>query len=144
MRVSTRLSLRRIAAFLPVFSARDFQFALPIEPVSQQGNVITFLGVSYNPEVYRFLEVLSQTSLTNLPPNLHLGEWGESEEAQSLFNDRTALDGATPDQLGRLLTLLMHRERIYEGTLLHAHETGLLTGILRQAAVLAAEGEASA
>jgi hypothetical protein len=65
-------------------------------------------------------------------------EWSESAEFASLIARPENLEDASPDQLSKLLTLLFRQDRFDEGTLAHAHNTGLLLAILRRARGLAA------
>ena len=60
-------------------------------------------------------------------------------EALTLRDSPASLAKATPDQLSHLLTVLIRQDRFAEGSLVASYESGLLTGILRRAAVLAGE-----
>jgi len=68
-------------------------------------------------------------------------EWMKTQEAQRLRDDREALSRATPDQLARLLTVLIRQDRFVEGALQSAFESGLLTRILERAASILGEIE---
>jgi hypothetical protein len=50
-----------------------------------------------------------------------------------------ALASATPDQLAKLITVVVRQERFYEGSLAGAFEDGLVLAIVRRAGVLARE-----
>ncbi len=64
-------------------------------------------------------------------------DWMGSDEARRLRDDPSALDSATPGQLGRLLTTLIRQDRFVTGALIDAFESGLLLKLLRRVAVLA-------
>jgi hypothetical protein len=56
-----------------------------------------------------------------------------------LRDDPNALKNATPEQLAKLLTVLIRQERFCDGVLNSAFKSGLLTGILERVAVLLEE-----
>lgn len=57
-------------------------------------------------------------------------------EAQALIADHANIASATPDQLVKLATSLVRSDRFTEGSLAGAHESGLLTAIVRRASVV--------
>lgn len=63
--------------------------------------------------------------------------WAPTPEAVALRNDRAALAAATPDQLQKLLTMLVREDRFSEGSLAESFESGLIAAIARRAKVLA-------
>jgi hypothetical protein len=63
-------------------------------------------------------------------------EWMTSAEARELRDNREKLAEASPDQLAKLLTLLIRQERFCDGTMAEAYESGLLLTILRRAKAL--------
>src|SRR5262249_48969001 len=65
--------------------------------------------------------------------------WKQTPEAQTLRDDVKALEQATPEQLARLLTVCIRQDRLCEGALEAAFESGLLTRILERAAVILRE-----
>lgn len=66
-------------------------------------------------------------------------DWAHSPEAEHLRDDPECMACATPDQLSRLLTVVIRQERFCEGALESAFESGLLTAICRRAAQLESE-----
>lgn len=66
------------------------------------------------------------------------GTWLQTPEGQALRDDRTAVAGATPDQLARLLTAIIRSDRFVEGSIAGAYESGLLLAIARRAAAMLA------
>ena len=60
-----------------------------------------------------------------------------------LRDDPAALQSATPEQLGRLLTVLIRQDRFIDGSLAGAFESAFLLEILRRVAVQATRGSSS-
>ena len=120
--------LDALAGFLPRFEASDFEFGEMIQRpggmpfYSSSEDALSFVQVCYDMKwVHPFDWV----------------EWMESPEAEHLRDDPAALESATPDQLQRLLTVLIRQDRFVDGALEGAYESGLLMRIVRRAAVLA-------
>ena len=65
--------------------------------------------------------------------------WAQTPEGRALHDDREALANATPDQLARLLTAVIRMDRFSDGALADSYDSGLITAILRRAAVLASQ-----
>jgi hypothetical protein len=63
--------------------------------------------------------------------------WATTSEAQLLRDDPSALASASPDDLGRLLTVVVRGDRFSQGELLAAWDSGLLRRIVERAAKLA-------
>ena len=66
-------------------------------------------------------------------------EWMNSQEAVDLRDDPAALKRATPEQLIKLLTVIIRQSRFVEGALDSAFESSLLARIVRRASALAEE-----
>ncbi|WAI02049.1 DUF6508 domain-containing protein [Methanogenium organophilum] len=66
-------------------------------------------------------------------------DWVHTAEAEGLRDDPRCMACATPDQLSRLLTVVIRQERFCEGALESAFESGLLTAICHRAAQLESE-----
>jgi hypothetical protein len=60
-----------------------------------------------------------------------------SSEARALLEDPAAMREATPEQLARVLTVIVRLERFSDGTMAGAVRSGLVARLLRRAAVLA-------
>ena len=74
--------------------------------------------------------------------NFDWPEWGQTSEARNLFDDQAALADASPEQVFRLLTVVLRRDHFCEGTLDEAFESGLILRIVRRAAeIVKAEEE---
>lgn len=65
--------------------------------------------------------------------------WKETPEFAELDDKPAALVAATPEQIARLLTVLIRQDRFAEGSLAQHYDSGLLLGILKRATVLAAK-----
>lgn len=65
--------------------------------------------------------------------------WLETDEGRALKLEPEALESATAEQLGRLLTAIVRSDRFVEGSIEGAFESGLLARIARRAAALLAE-----
>jgi hypothetical protein len=68
--------------------------------------------------------------------NFDWGTWMNTEEAIRLRDDHDCLAQATPEQLSKVLTVIIRQERFCDGVLAGAYESGLLVRILRRAADL--------
>ena len=67
------------------------------------------------------------------------GSWAETAEATVLYEDRSALKNASPEQLAKLLTWQIRNDRFSEGSLSKSFDSGLLVGILGRAEAMRAE-----
>lgn len=63
-------------------------------------------------------------------------EWQSGFECASLFRNGDALEEADEDQLARMLTLIVRKDRFVEGFLIEAINDGLLTAIAERAEAL--------
>ena len=127
--------LRALADYLPRLESPGFEFGHWHETEEKEPGVTT-LGYFEDGSVSSAL-VKAAYETGWVLPTFDWGEWQGSLEAGQLRDDSAALERATPDQLARLLTVLIRQDRFVEGALNDAFESGLLTGILRRAAVLA-------
>jgi hypothetical protein len=69
----------------------------------------------------------------------HWVSWCESDAAQALCRDPSALARAEPMQLLYLTTALIRQDRFSEGALLGAFKSGLILSIVRRAAAIIEE-----
>ena len=121
--------LDALAGFAREFESPDFSFG---RIVSNPGSMPHY---ELSPVAIRFVDTCYKAGW--IQP-LDWVEWKRTPEAARLRDDPAALEEATPEQLGRLLTVLIRQERFVEGALGSAFKSGLLTGIVRRIAVLAA------
>ena len=66
-------------------------------------------------------------------------EWKATPQAQRLMDDHSAVAVAGPLDLSRLITVLVRQDRLDEGYLGAAYDTGLVTAIVRRASALLAD-----
>lgn len=65
--------------------------------------------------------------------------WLAAPEGRMLLSDQSAIAGATADQLSKVLTAHVRRDRFADGTLLEAFESGLMRAVAARAVVLLGE-----
>ena len=128
--------LRALASFLAAFEAEGFEFGAWAGGDKIGPRSYTMPYYSFGPIAEDFLRRGVAGWVT---PAFDWPAWAATEEFQRLSRDPDALTGATPDDLARLLTVLVRSERFGDGQLAAAFDSGLLVGILRRAQVLASE-----
>ena len=133
--------LRRLASFLPKFESTAFEFGKWNNPKStgQDAFTLPFFVLSETADAF----VKEAYDLGWVEGDFDWGTWMGTPEALSLRDSPASLAKATPAQLAHLLTVLIRQDRFAEGSLVASYESGLLTGILRRAAVLAGESGGS-
>ena len=89
----------------------------------------------YAPVVDRFVDLFYEDGW--LAPDFDWMTWTETDEARRLATDPEAIERATAEQLGRVLTVLVRQERFGDGALAGAIASGLVVRVLRRAAELA-------
>ena len=121
----------------PEFQTPGFEFGHFASPISPEPNVIipsyfffSSTAESFVRAAYDYGWVLTGFDWLT---------WAESAEAIQLRDDPEPLRHATPEQLAHLLTLCIREDRISNGALSSAFESGLLTRILERAAVILSE-----
>ena len=124
--------LDTLAAFLPEFESPGFEFGRMRE--RSDGT----RSYHPSPNASRFLKVCS--NLEWVEP-FDWFDWKDSPEADGFWENPSAVEEATPEQLGRLLAVLIRLDRIAEGTMITASDSDLLVGILQRAATLAEDIE---
>jgi hypothetical protein len=125
--------LRGLADLLPLFEAPDFAFG------TWEGGDRRPDGTIHMP-YYTLSEGGERFRQAAGPLLLHQFEWpawSRTPEFQRLDRDPAAIAGASAEQLQQLLTVYFRAERFSDGTLEGAFDRGVLTAILRRAAVLA-------
>ena len=129
--------LRGIVAFLPSFKAPGLEFGHWTEPSSDQPGVMILPYFSLSEVAWSFEQ--TAYDLGWVMRDFDWPTWKQTSEAQTLRDDSQALAQATPEQLARLLTVCIRQDRLCEGMLGAAFESGLLTRILERAAVILRE-----
>ena len=120
--------LDALARFVQEFESPGFEFGRMASPPGTMPHYVL------SEKATRFVEVCYDMGWVQ--PDFDWVEWKNSDEAKQLRDDRSALEEATPGQLGHLLTVLIRQDRFVEGELGDAFESGLLLGILRRAGAL--------
>ena len=128
--------LRALASFLPAFEAAGFEFGRWAGGEQREPGVFTMPYYAFSPAAEEFLGLGVGGWVT---PAFDWPAWGATDEFARLSRDPAAVARASPDQLARLLTVLVRSERFGDGQLAAAFEAGLVVGILRRAEVLARE-----
>lgn len=126
--------LEALAAFLPIFEAPGFVFATWGGGEEVEPGVHQMPYCSLSTEALRFLDAAYQAGW--VVPGFDWSEWAGTPEGEALLAGPQGLAQATPEQLARVLTVLIRLDRFSEGRLLEAYRTGYLTAILRRAAEL--------
>lgn len=127
--------LRGIAAFLPVLERSGFEFG------AWQGGVdgsespqMPFYALG--PEAHDLVQTARELGWVY---DFDWQAWMASEEGRHLLGDGQSVASATPDQLERLLTVIIRSDHLGDGALDAADMSGLLVAILRRAEALASE-----
>lgn len=129
--------LEALAKYLPVFTAPGFKFS-DVVPAKVEGDIIQMGWTSYGPEAKAFMQDcydygwVQSTDWTN---------WMQTEEAQELSRDPTRMAAATIEDLAKVLTVSLRRDRFVEGSLAEDFEGGLITRAVTRACELGAANE---
>jgi Family of unknown function (DUF6508) len=129
--LTQRQRLEALAAFLPAFESPDFVFGAWDEPPAGGLQLPHF---ALSPVAEEFLAEVGRGGW--IINGFDWKAWNATPEAVSLRRG-DGFDRATPIALARLLTALVRQDRFVEGTLVEAHESGLLRRIVARAAALA-------
>ena len=125
-------SLKALARYAPIFEKDGFTWGFWADPKHDQ--VMPYFVES--DEAKAFVEEAYEHGwiIRNFP----WSEWMSGEEATRLSREPGAIEAATSDQLGKLLTSCIRADRFREGALEEAYHGGLLTRIVRRADTLVA------
>ena len=125
--------LQALADFLPLFEQSGFEFGEWIANPKSETGVLMMPYYSWSDTAHLFVKTAYDTGWVL---NFDWPAWKQTDEAIGLRDDAAALAAAAPEQLARLLTVLIRQDRFVEGALGSAYEAGLLMSILRRAAEL--------
>jgi hypothetical protein len=128
--------LERLGAYSAVFAQEGWTFGQWSGGEDVSRGVFDMPYFSFDEEARGFLECCMADGW--VLQGFDWVQWASSEEAQGLIRDAEKLAAARPRQLACLLTMLIRQERFCGGTLSMALDSGLLPGIVRRAANLAA------
>lgn len=129
--------LRRLAWHRSAFEAPDFEFGSWVPSRRRDDGVIVMGWYEPGPETEAFLA----DARTMIMP-FDWPTWAGGPSGQALLGHPEAVASASADDLRRLLTVYMRSERFGDGTLEAAFDSGMLTAIIRRAAVLAGAEQA--
>jgi hypothetical protein len=128
------MELHALVSFLSEVERPDFK-AGDVAPSREEApGVWTMPYVRYSDTVEKLVQAAYDHGL--VLRDFDWAKWASTKVARSLRDDEATLAAATPEQLARLLTVLIRQDRFAEGTLLDAFESGLILRILRRAAKL--------
>jgi len=128
---SVKERLEELASFLTCFESPDFKFGSWQEHEQKDPQIYIMPRLDYAPQVDDFMRVAYD--LEWVRPEVDWPTWKQTAEAVELRDKPETLASATVEQLEKLLTTLIRQERFVDGALLSAHESGLLTAIIRRA-----------
>ncbi|MYD92410.1 MAG: hypothetical protein F4Y02_01690 [Chloroflexi bacterium] len=117
-------SLKALAGFLPKFEAPGFEFG------SWESG-----WFSPSQEALDFISACYESGW--MKPDFDWPAWAGTDEASRLRDDPAAIENATPEQLSRILTVMVRQDRFVEGSLGGHFESGLIVRIVRRIANLA-------
>ena len=126
--------LTRLAGFCPIFELKGFEFGKWCGGEEIGHGVIEDHYFQFGDSAAALIEMCYEFGWV-----LHSFKWSEwmhSTEAQELRDRPEKLAEASPDQLAKLLTVLVRQDRFCEGNLAAAYQSGLILGILHRASVL--------
>jgi hypothetical protein len=123
--------LQALADFLPILEKPNFTGGWIPDSQEIEPRVFIMPDPILSKEADEFLQAAYKHGW--VLRNLNWPDWAQTEEAISLLQDE-ALARATPEQLYRLLTVVIRQDRFVEGALLNAFESGLILRIVRRAA----------
>ena len=125
--------LRALAELIPILEAPDADFGRWETPQPRDG--VHSLGwFEFGPTAERWREGVARGAWVIV--GFDWRTWLETDEGRALKGGGDALAAATLDQLGQLLTAIVRSDRLVEGSIEGAFESGLLAGISRRAAAL--------
>lgn len=135
------MQLRELVRFLPALERSDFKAGDIVASRETEPGVWSMPYASYGETADEFVRAAYEHGW--VLRDFGWPEWKDSMEAKSLYDDDASLAVATPEQLARLLTVVIRQDRFVEGALLDAFESGLILRIVRRAAKLLEAGEAT-
>ena len=126
--------LQALADFLLLFEQPGFEFGEWLKNPKSESGVLRIPYYSWSDTAQSFVEMAYDTGW--ILSDFNWPAWKATDEAISLRDDPATLAAATPEQLARLLTVLIRQDRFVEGALAGAFKSGLLTNIVGRAAAM--------
>ena len=130
-----RRRLRILGDLLPALEAPDFVAGQWHYSERRDDGVLTMPWFELGPAGHAFTRAVGESGFMLI--GFAWPDWISTPEAIALRTDRDALAHATPDQLAKLVTMLIREDRFNEGALAHSFKTGLIAAIARRAKGLA-------
>lgn len=121
--------LEALAKYVPIFTAPGFKFYEDM-PARVEGGLIQMGWTSYGPEAEAFIQDAYDYGWVQ---GTSWSEWMQTEEAQSLSQDPERMAMATVEQLAKVLTVSLRRDRFMEGSLASDFESGLIIRAVKRA-----------
>ena len=134
--LSNKQRLRRLGNFSQVFKQKGFRFGKMVFRDPDTGEPT--MHYSFSKEAERFIKICRECGW--VLRDFDWGTWKDTSEAMELRDNPEVMARATPDQIAKLLTVLIRLERFCSGSLANAFKSGLLLAILRRVAALARKG----
>jgi hypothetical protein len=134
-----RSALQSLAGFLDRLSNSDFRAGEWVSPKSDHDDVIQMPYVHFSEVVEEFVKAAYDDLW--LDTKFDWPKWAGSLEAARLVRDPHALSTAKPEDLSRLLTVCIRRDKFSEGSLLGDFESGLILRIVQRAAAILGESK---
>ena len=126
---SDQQRLEALASYLPIFTAPGFQFS-EVVPAKRKGDVMQLGWTSYGPEAQSFMQDCYDYGWVQ---STNWTEWMQTAEAQALSQDPARVASATVEELAKVLTVSLRRDRFMDGSLAGDFERGLITRIVARA-----------
>ena len=105
--------LRGLAFFLPQFEQPEFKFGDWSRPSTHEPGVMVMPYYVLSDTATAFVSMVYELGWS--VAELDWPTWQASAEAAELLNGPDQLDKATPEQLAKLLTVLVRQDRFVEG-----------------------------
>jgi hypothetical protein len=125
--------LAHLVPFLDVFEAPDFSFGEWVSARKSPDGTIQLGWYDASPQASAFIKAAYQAECI---VGFDWPHWAATPEAVALAADPRLIADAGPGDVVRLLIAVVRSDRFSEGALADAYERGVLTAILRRAAVL--------
>lgn len=132
---ASRQQLEALAAYIPVFEHPAFTAGTWVESKQVEVGVSTFPYYNFSEQLNEFHDMCYREGWVLMEFDWMTWEW--SPEAEMLVADLQSVDGANSEQLARLLTTILRKERFSDGAIAEAIESELVLAILRRASGLA-------
>ncbi|PIV77830.1 MAG: hypothetical protein COW54_12655 [Rhodobacteraceae bacterium CG17_big_fil_post_rev_8_21_14_2_50_63_15] len=129
--------LRALAQFLQDLESADFIPGEISEPVLRPDGIYTLPYARLSAVADALVKAAYAQGWVR--SDFNWPEWAGTQAATRLREDAEALSEASADDLSRLLSVCIRRDRFCEGALLEDFESGLILRIVRRAAALLAD-----